>query len=155
MRRALGDNRGSLSPRCANPPCMLIFDFDESFDLAIPAAAPLAFGEPDELIVARSLDEVLPAMEAVALATAAGKYAAGFVSYEAAPAFDPALRTHAIATAATHIPLLWFGVYRAPRPPPAAGLAMYSIGEWRADTGAEKYTAAIADIRGAIRNAEI
>ncbi len=134
---------------------MLIFDFDESFDLAIPAAAPLAFGEPDELIVARSLDEVLPAMEAVALATAAGKYAAGFVSYEAAPAFDPALRTHAIATAATDIPLLWFGVYRAPGPPPAAGLAMYSIGEWRADTGAEKYTAAIDEIRAAIREGDI
>ena len=131
---------------------MLIFDFAESSDPATSAIAPpLAFGEADELIVARTLDEVRPAMEAVARATANGRYAAGFVSYEAAPAFDPALHVHP----ATDVPLLWFGIYRAPTPPPSAGLAMYNIGDWRADTRREQYAAAIDEIREAIRNGDI
>ncbi len=130
---------------------MLIFDFDESFNLAGNSAAPLAFGEPDELIVARSLAEVQPALQAVARAVAGGRYAAGFIGYEAAPAFDAALRTHA----AGDMPLLWFGIFRAPSPPPTAGLAMYNIGEWQADTTREQYAAAIDEIRAAIRDGEI
>ena len=131
---------------------MLIFDFAESHDPAASAsAAPLAFGVAEELIIARTLGEVGPAMDAVARATADGRYAAGFVSYEAAPAFDPALRTHP----ATDVPLLWFGIYRAPIQSPSAGLAMYNIGDWRADTSREQYAAAIDEIREAIRNGDI
>ena len=131
---------------------MLIFDFVETSDSTPNAAAlPLAFGEPDELIIARTPAEVGPAMEAVVRAASNGHYAAGFVSYEAAPAFDPALCVHP----ATDMPLLWFGIYRAPSPPPSAGLAMYNISDWRADTSREQYAAAVDEIREAIRNGDI
>ena len=131
---------------------MLIFDFAESFELANrPNPPPLAFADPEEVIVAHRLDEVMPAMEAVARATAAGRYAAGFVGYEAAAAFDPALRTHAV----TEFPLLWFGIYRAPTSPPSAGLSMYNISDWRPDTTPTQYSSAIDAIRESIRNGEI
>ena len=39
-----------------------------------------------------------------------GLYASGFVSYEASPAFDPAL----VAQSQGDFPLLWFGIYRQP-----------------------------------------
>jgi para-aminobenzoate synthetase/4-amino-4-deoxychorismate lyase len=130
---------------------MLIFDFAAPFATAGETPPSLAFGEPDEVIIARAIDEVVPAMQAVARATTAGRHAAGYVSYEAAPAFDPALCAHAPGA----LPLLWFGIYAAPIVAPAAGLAMYHIGDWKADTAHEDYATAIADIRGSIREGEI
>ena len=46
------------------------------------------------------------------------RYAAGFLSYEAASAFDPALRTRAperTSGARDVFPILWFGLYPSPR----------------------------------------
>ena len=43
-----------------------------------------------------------------------GWYAAGFVAYEAAPAFDPAFRTKTVAAPGEvipHLPLAWFGLF--------------------------------------------
>ena len=55
-----------------------------------------------------TLDEVLPALERVETACARdGGYAAGFLSYEAAPAFDASLTTQP----PDDFPLLWFGIY--------------------------------------------
>ncbi len=71
----------------------------------------LAFREPVAVYVARSVDEVVPALEAVERdARERGLWAAGFVSYEASPAFDPALETRP----PDDFPLLWFGLYREP-----------------------------------------
>ena len=49
----------------------------------------------------------MPALCAVEAAVNAGLYAAGFLSYEAAPAFDDAL----ITRPAGPLPVLWFGLY--------------------------------------------
>jgi hypothetical protein len=76
---------------------------------------PLAFGPPVQVIEARALADVLPAVraaEAAAEAAArAGRWVVGFVAYEAAPAFDPAMRVRRGAG-----PLAWFGVHDAPLP---------------------------------------
>jgi hypothetical protein len=61
-----------------------------------------------EVIETRQPAEVLDKLEAVERAVAGGLYAAGFVSYEAAPAMDAAFRTHP----AGNLPLLWFGLFR-------------------------------------------
>jgi para-aminobenzoate synthetase/4-amino-4-deoxychorismate lyase len=72
----------------------------------------LHFTNPYRLIFAEHLDNVLPALrEMEELVQANNWYAAGFLSYEAAPAFDPALQTYA----ASGFPYLWFGLYPAPR----------------------------------------
>ncbi len=67
------------------------------------------FSEPYTVIVATRLDAVHGALNEVErLVEKHGWHAAGFLSYEAAPAFDPALITHA----PEGFPYLWFGLYR-------------------------------------------
>ena len=75
---------------------------------------------------------------------AAGNAAAGFISYEAAPAFDPAQVTHPQGA----LPLLWFGIYDLPTVPqkettvdPEAGPA------WHASQTEEEYAEAIDRVR--------
>ena len=69
------------------------------------------FSEPQQIITAKSLDEVIPALQEIEKIIAADDlHAAGFVSYEAAPAFDKVNLTNP----PTGFPLLWFGLYPAP-----------------------------------------
>jgi para-aminobenzoate synthetase / 4-amino-4-deoxychorismate lyase len=86
----------------------------------------LHFTEPGQIIVTHNLEDVLPALREIErLIQAKGWYAAGFLSYEAASAFDPAFQTHASTTfleehsslrsARAGFPYLWFGLYPEPR----------------------------------------
>src|SRR5688572_23652833 len=60
----------------------------------------LHFAEPKQIMVAETLEDVLPAFrEMERLVNVNAWYAAGFLSYEAASAFDPALRTKAVVQA--------------------------------------------------------
>lgn len=72
----------------------------------------LLFKEPRRVVVARRLEEVLPALARVEEQVSAGLHAAGFVAYDAAPAFDRAL--HARSSPDSTLPHLWFGLYDAP-----------------------------------------
>jgi para-aminobenzoate synthetase / 4-amino-4-deoxychorismate lyase len=66
------------------------------------------FERPLEIVVARRLDEVVPALEKIEHACVHhNRHAAGFIAYEAAPAFDSSLTTQP----ADNFPLVWFGVY--------------------------------------------
>ncbi|MCK5845184.1 MAG: aminodeoxychorismate synthase component I, partial [Victivallales bacterium] len=69
------------------------------------------FSQPVEIVEAHSVDAVLPALEKISSATAAGLYAAGLISYEAAPTFDEANVTIPPNDAP---PLLWFALYETP-----------------------------------------
>nr|WP_315465021.1 aminodeoxychorismate synthase component I [uncultured Rhodoferax sp.] len=73
------------------------------------AAVRLAFGEPQQVLAARTLDEVRPVLEQVDALSRQGLWCVGYVRYEAAPAFDAALQVHAAEG-----PLLWFGVHAQP-----------------------------------------
>lgn len=61
----------------------------------------------ERVLSARTPAEVVPLLAAVERAVAAGRHAAGFVSYEAASALDPALPAHAQGG----WPLAWFGLF--------------------------------------------
>ena len=66
------------------------------------------FSHPRRVIVTEKLEDVLESLEEVeSLVNKNGWTAAGFVSYEAAPAFDSALRV----ISSDGFPLLWFGLY--------------------------------------------
>lgn len=67
----------------------------------------LRFTAPVETVAARTHAEVLPALRRVEQAAEARFHAAGFITYEAAPAFDPALSVKAPGA----LPLVWFGIY--------------------------------------------
>jgi para-aminobenzoate synthetase/4-amino-4-deoxychorismate lyase len=71
----------------------------------------LHFHRPLQVHEARSLESVVSVLSAVEHQVAEnGLYAAGFVAYEAGPAFDPAL----VVRSPGAFPLLWFGIYREP-----------------------------------------
>lgn len=72
-----------------------------------PATPRRVFAKPAAVLEARTLDEVRDVIRAAEAAARAGSYAAGFISYEAAPAFDAALRVRSGA----RMPLAWFGVF--------------------------------------------
>jgi len=78
-----------------------------------PVAEPLrlAFGEPDQVLVAHAVDEVAAVLAQVDALSRQGRWCVGYVRYEAAPAFDAALQVHAADG-----PLAWFGVHTQPLP---------------------------------------
>jgi len=113
---------------------------------------PLCFGKPIRVIEARSLAEVRPALRDVQAAADAGCYAAGYVAYEAAPAFDPALQ---VAESPSSLPLLWFGVFSEPWEQEEQTSGEYRLSEWEADSDIGRYGEAIDDIRAAIADGEV
>lgn len=120
----------------------------------------LLFTNPQRVIRAETLNEVLPALREVEqLSQANHWYAAGFLSYEAASAFDAVMQTRAssvfiespssLRSAQTdEFPYLWFGLYPAAQavhlPKPAEPP---TILDWHPTTDCETYHSAIAKIR--------
>jgi para-aminobenzoate synthetase / 4-amino-4-deoxychorismate lyase len=111
------------------------------------------FEHPVEVVRAERLDEVLPALRRVQAAVDGGLHAAGFVAYEAAPAFDPAMRV----TPQSGLPLVWFGTYRASSPVdemPGRGTD-YEVGEWTSAVDESSFAAGVASIRESIASGDV
>jgi len=73
----------------------------------------LLFQQPTAILVASHPDAVLPVLAQVQQAVdRQGYYAVGWLSYEAAPAFDPSL----VVRPDANFPLAWFGLYPPPQP---------------------------------------
>lgn len=108
----------------------------------------LEFINPVSVLVARRVADVWPALREVEAAARRGLWAAGFVTYEAAPAFDPTLVTHDDASG---LPLLWFGIYQSPQAaaaPPKVGRDAHL--EWRPSVSVEEYNTRFAQIKNHI-----
>lgn len=104
---------------------------------------PMYFSNPVDIIVAWNIDEVIQCLEAVEQAAHDGYYTAGFLSYEAAPAFDPEYIVHTDY----QMPLLWFGVFKAPVSRPLRNHGSFKTGEWKPAVSAENYNQAIDQIQ--------
>jgi para-aminobenzoate synthetase/4-amino-4-deoxychorismate lyase len=113
----------------------------------------ILFSEPAHIIAAFSLEEIIPAIERIErLVTDHGWYAAGFISYEAANAFDAAFRT----IPEHDFPLLWFGIYtqivdwnlQSP------DYAAYSLGEPIPSMERSEYDRAIERIKSYIQSGD-
>jgi len=142
----------------------------------------LHFSEPHKIITAQRLEDVLPALREIeGLIKVNDWYAAGFLSYEAAPAFDSILRVRAPEKTHLHLrqvqvsgrrersderssrstdearetefPLLWFGLYSPPRVVtlPKPDSAKETL-TWLPTTDRDTYNAAIEQIRDYIAN---
>ena len=92
----------------------------------------LVFERPKAIHRADRLDQVIPAVEAVESAVDSGSWAAGFLAYEAGPAFDPALEAHS----AENQPLAWWGIFDPPREIPDLELLGVEAPERVVDEGA-------------------
>ncbi len=123
----------------------LIFDFADPLKGG-SGTQRLAFTKPERIITARTLADVRPALREVQDATHEGFYAAGMICYEAAPAFDPALH----ARPSGPLPLLWFGLFRAPTTFPRITKQHAVVSGWEPDTDRATYDASIKAIREAI-----
>ncbi|MBC6421495.1 MAG: aminodeoxychorismate synthase component I [Hormoscilla sp. SP12CHS1] len=111
----------------------------------------LRFRSPEMVVRADRLSEVVPKFAEVNARIRARKlYGAGFISYEAAPAFEESLHTHSLDS----FPLLWFGLYQKPEViqlPEAYG--NYHL-NWYPSVSREAYDLAIATIKEQIARGE-
>ena len=110
------------------------------------AARWLRFENPHRIIVTNRIEEVLPALQQIEnLVNENEWYAAGFLCYEAAGAFDPALITRAPGD----FPVLWFGLYEKPQPTdlPFPDFQSYSLGETVPSVNQSDYGKDIARIK--------
>ena len=111
----------------------------------------------DEVMVARDPDQVPDVLRRVERATDAGRWAAGFVGYEAAPGLDTALVVRPATPAG--LPAAWFGIFRNRVPvealvPRSVSPAPYHMSAWRAKVDRRSHAAAVARIRTAIADGE-
>ena len=111
-----------------------------------------SFVDPLRIHQANRLDEVKAVLEAVVAAGQRGHWCVGFVTHEAAAAFDPAFTTRGHASG----PLAWFAEFAvvseagltspADLPEPA-----FNVSAWQSDVSAEAFAAAVESIRHDIR----
>ena len=84
------------------------------------------------MIEAADIESVGSAIDAVEEATRRGLWAVGFISYEAAPAFDVSLPVRTRGEFHHGLPLVWFGLFRERviNPAPEQRLGEYALTEW-------------------------
>jgi len=113
--------------------------------LDFPALGPLAFHEPRAILTARTQAEVLPLLAEVEREALGGRWAVGWLSYEAAPAFDRALRTRAPGPT----PLACFAIFDAPAPDwPAPGEG--TLGALHPEGDRDEHARGVGAIRAAL-----
>lgn len=105
----------------------------------------LKFTQPTYVVTTHSLTEVIAKLQWVnELVRQHKMYAVGFISYEAAAAFDEALVTHQ----SDSFPLLWFGLYQQPEEItlPTPSIQNYNL-NWSPTVTKTEYDRAIAQIK--------
>jgi para-aminobenzoate synthetase/4-amino-4-deoxychorismate lyase len=114
----------------------------------------LLFRRPRRVIRIYRIEEVIPALSMVdERVNHDGVWAAGWISYEAGPAFDSAL----VVKEDSCFPLLWFGLYEQPEPislPTSKEDDFARSLDWKASISPEAYHGAIAKIKGCIGRGE-
>ncbi|HWL12886.1 MAG TPA: aminodeoxychorismate synthase component I, partial [Ureibacillus sp.] len=109
---------------------------------------PRTFKNPLKTIVAYSIDQVFPSFQLIQEAVEQGYYAAGYISYESAPAFDPAFRVNENPT----MPLLWFGIYAEPIHEQLVSEGHYDYSKWTPNSERTQYDSDIESIKSSIEN---
>lgn len=125
---------------------ILTFDFASSNG----EVTPLTFKNPLKTIVANTVEEVLPCFQFIQEAIEKGYYAAGYVSYESAPAFDPAMKVNSNPT----MPLLWFGIFKEPLHESLVSNKPYVHTKWVPKETMNQYQLSISSIQNAIKNGD-
>ena len=114
----------------------------------------LHFTKPKQVFELYCIDEVVPKLLQIeSTVQEHGLYAAGFISYEAAPAFDSALQVRD----SDAFPLMWFGIYQPPeviqlKPCPEKSSLRQPL--WSPSVSRVEYDCAIARIKEYIAHGE-
>src|SRR5688500_18737707 len=107
------------------------------------AFGSLIFDEPSQIREAQRLDEVPPLLEFVEARALAGAYVVVMLSYEAAPAFDSVLTTHAPAD----FPLAWAAVFPEASEVDEQSQGEFVSGDWQPRVSKGEYANTVGRIR--------
>ncbi len=126
----------------------VILDFSDRAGIRIRRV----FSQPKLCLVAHTLDEVVPLLRQVCDFCHTGSYAAGFVAYEAAAAFDPSLVTH---LPYPDLPLAMFGIYDAPQvEADSPHSTLIPSTQWKLDHSFDEYLRTVTRLQQAIAAGE-
>ncbi len=108
----------------------------------------LLFLKPVAVLVAERLGDVVPLLAEVDARVRGGRWAAGFLSYEAGPALDPALAAFESQT----LPLAWWGIFDQPEEVAVTvrGPGSPVAADWRPAVSRRRYRQAIEHIHAHI-----
>jgi para-aminobenzoate synthetase/4-amino-4-deoxychorismate lyase len=112
------------------------------------------FSEPVAVLKAESLSQVEKALKKVEEMVKEGYYyAAGFIAYEAAPAFDSAFK---VKPALSFLPLVCFGVYRGFKQHDISLIPSgnYTIGRWAPNINQKEYLKTIQKVKEYIKRGD-
>ena len=94
------------------PAPFILLDDARAANAGTDGASPARLYEgPREVVCARHVEQVLPALERIAQLRSAGAHLAGYLAYEAGLALEPRLAGLAPARTGAAGPLLWFGAF--------------------------------------------
>ena len=115
------------------------------FDDLTPGGVSFELSNPTAVLVACDTSDVTATIDQAEAAALSGSWVAGYVSYEAAPAFDPALQ---VKPSRGSVPLAWFAVFadRA-NVPPIVGPPDPAPAKWELDCSAQRHAQAVAQIK--------
>lgn len=126
-----------------------LLDFSDPSNFEAPRLR-YAFANPRLVLQAHSLDQVQGVLAAVQSHAAQGRWCVGYVSYEAAPAFDSAFVVHASPG-----PLAWFAVFDHALPWPDALGAHEVRVDWQALMPRAVFDSSMQTLHEAIAQGEL
>ncbi len=106
-------------------------------------------GEIERVLEAREIGEVVGVLAEAEREVARGRWVAGFVAYEAAPAFDPVMRV--FDRIVSELPLAWFAVSRTRRQAGSLRGDPYTLKPWASRLTKDDYHHSVDHIRQRIR----
>lgn len=110
------------------------------------------YTRPSRVVIARNIEGVREALDEIRAATEAGLWAAGFLSYEAASAFDPAF---VVRDSAGALPFLWFGIFDEPQPVETGSPDHVAPISWTASIAPGGYVDRVERIRESIAAGDV
>ncbi|CQR46472.1 Aminodeoxychorismate synthase component 1 [Paraliobacillus sp. PM-2] len=112
------------------------------------------FGNPIDVYQSTDINQVIPILKKVEKAINDGYYAAGFVSYEAAPAFD---HNYKVVCTKSDFPLIYFAIFNEPEPNKSCAFTeseSYHVSDWSFISNYKQYDKGIKAIKRAIKNGD-
>ncbi len=118
-------------------------------------SSPFTFVDPLTVLVAHDPGDVLPVLETVDAHVRQGRYAAGYLAYEAATGIDADLRTRVSSRPPSSPPLAWFGLFTEPHAAEPLPPRDWSASAWRPAIGQDAYVDAVEAVRQAIGQGDV
>lgn len=136
----MNTNKARPSIYCeVNFPALPTIPVDERFKAA--------FDSPVAIHTTTDVAQVKSVLASVEAARARGHWCVGFVTHEAAGAFDHAL---VVKAARKSVPLAWFAEFAQMASVIDEATEAFSVGEWRSDTNSAQFANAVESIRADI-----